>query len=263
MELGLKGKNALVCASSGGIGKAIAFALAKEGANVSILGRDAGRLAKAERELKSAVTGKVLATVCDLAKQNDVDNVFYETLKEFGTIDILINNHGGPKPGSFDKISHADTLEAMDICLYSVLNLSSKCLVEMKKNKWGRIVNILSLSAKEPIPNMFLSNLIRPALLGFTKTVALENAAEGITVNSLLPAAVLSDRTSYFVDKGAQEKGISFDEELENISAGLPAKYIATAEEFAQTAVYLCSENASYVNGTAICVDGGISKALF
>lgn len=132
----------------------------------------------------------------------------------------------------------------------------------MKEKKWGRIINILSVSAKEPIPNMYLSNMIRPAVIGFAKSIALDYAALGITVNNLLPAAVLSDRTSFFVQKSADEKGISFDEALKNAGAGLPTKYIATPEEFSQLAIFLASENSSYINGTSICVDGGLSKGL-
>lgn len=263
MDLGISGKNAIVCASSGGIGRGIAESLAREGVNISILGRDEEKLEAARNEISKIATGKVIATKCDLSNKDEIKSMFDKTLSELGSVDILINNHGGPKAGAFSDISHEDTVEAMDLCLFSVLYLTELCLEQMNKNSWGRIINILSLSAKEPIKGMYLSNLIRPAILGFAKTISLENAANGITVNSLLPAAVLSDRTSYFVNKGAEDKGISFEEELTNVSSGLPTKHIATPEEFAQTATFLCSKNASYVNGATISVDGGVAKGLY
>lgn len=262
MDLNLTGKNALICASSGGIGKGIAKGLAIEGANISILGRDEEKLAAAEKELSAVAKGKVIATQCDLSKEEDIKRVFEKTNNEFGSIDILINNQGGPIPGIFENISIEDTKKALELNLLSNFIITKLCLPGMKEKKWGRIINILSVSAKEPIPNMYLSNMIRPAVIGFAKSIALDYAALGITVNNLLPAAVLSDRTSFFVQKSADEKGISFDEALKNEGAGLPTKYIATPEEFSQLAIFLASENSSYINGTSICVDGGLSKGL-
>ena len=262
MELNLKGKNALICASSAGIGKAIAIGLFKEGANVSILGRDEKKLNEAASEILKISNGKVLATVCDLGSEDNIQNVFERTISKHGAVDILVNNQGGPIPGAFEDISLSDTKKALDINLISTLILSKLCLPQMKKNGWGRIINILSITAKEPSSGMYLSNMVRPAVLGFSKSIALDYAADGITVNSLLPAAVLSDRTSFFVNKSAEEKGISFDEAAAIIAEDLPPKRIATSEEFSQIALYLAGEGASYINGTSICVDGGLSKGL-
>ena len=260
MNLNLTGKNALVCASSSGIGKGIAIELLKEGVNVSILGRNEEKLEQTKKELSKL--GVVIATVCDLAKKNNIQNVFDRTITEFGNIDILVNNQGGPSPGNFEDITDDQISDALKINLMSILTLTKLCLPSMKNKKWGRIINILSVSAKESLPNMFLSNTVRPAVLGFSKSIATNYASLGITVNNLLPSAVLSDRTKFFVNKKANDEGISYDESLKQISAGLPIKRIATTEEFAQSVVFLASENASYINGVSICVDGGSTKGI-
>ena len=135
--------------------------------------------------------GNVIATECDLAKRNDIQNVYDRTVSEFGNIDILINNQGGPAPGNFEDITEEQTNDSLNINLMSVLTLTKLCLPKMKNNKWGRIINILSSSAKESLPNMFLSNTVRPAVLGFSKSIAINYASFGITVNNLLPSAVL------------------------------------------------------------------------
>lgn len=260
MNLNIAGKNALVCASSGGIGKGIAIELLKEGVNVSILGRNKEKLEQTKKELSKL--GNVIATICDLANENDIQNVYNRTISEFGNIDILINNQGGPAPGNFEDITDEQTNEALKVNLMSVFTLTKLCLPNMKNKKWGRIINILSVSAKESLPNMFLSNTLRPAVLGFSKSIATNYAGLGITVNNLLPSAVLSDRTNFFVNKKAKDEGISYEESLKKISSGLPIKRIATPEEFAQSAVFLASENASYLNGISICVDGGSTKGI-
>ena len=263
MNLNLKNKNALVCASSAGIGKAIAKGLATEGANITILGRDSKKLNTALEEIKSVATGKVLALQCDLGKSSDIEKAYKEATEKMGQIDILINNQGGPTPGKFDDISLEQTRQALEVNLFANLMMTKLCLPHMKKNNWGRIINILSVSAKEPIPGLYLSNLIRPAILGFAKSVATDYAAFGVTVNNLLPSAVLSDRTSFFINKNAQDQGRPFEEALKKAGENLPIKYIATADEFAQLALFLASEKSSYITGTSINVDGGSSKGLF
>lgn len=263
MILGITGKTAIIGASSGGIGKGIALELAKEGVNVAIMGRDSNKLAAAKEEILSISTAKVLAKTCDLRDNGDIHNFYNSVLAEFGSVEILINNHGGPKAGSFMDISLEDTNEALSMCFHSTTLLTKLCLPNMIEMGWGRIVNVLSLSAREPIKGMYLSNIIRPALLGFAKTLSTEYADKGITVNNVLPSAVLSDRTSYFINQSVEKNGSTFDLELKKIEEGLPNRHIATPEEFAQTVLYLCSKNSSYVNGTSIAIDGGISRGLF
>lgn len=263
MELGLKNKVALISASSKGIGKGVALALAKEGVNVSILGRSAENLETAIQEIKEGSNVEAIATVCDINNSNNIEQVYRLTLEKLGRIDILINNQGGPKPGNFEDISLDEIRDAISACLMPNFAFTKLCLPDMVKNNWGRIVNILSISAKEPLPGMFLSNMIRPAVLGFTKSLSTTYADKGITMNSVLPSAVLTERTGFFVKKKASENRISYNQALLEIAKNLPPKYIASVNEFATNVVYLCSENASYINGTAIPVDGGLSKGLY
>ena len=172
MNLELKGKNALVCASSAGIGKGIAKDLISEGVNVSILGRDAERLEKAKKELGAVGDVKIISTICDLASEEDIVNVFKKTISKLGRIDILVNNQGGPAPGTFEVINAQQTQDAININLVSVLSLSRLCLEHMKSNKWGRIINILPISTKEPITLIILMNWYP---LPFPLSISLKN----------------------------------------------------------------------------------------
>lgn len=262
MNLGITGKFAIIGASSDGIGKGIAMELAKEGVNVAIMGRNSDKLEIARKEILSVSKAKVMAKTCNLMSSKDIESFYASVINEFGGVDILVNNHGGPKPGLFMDISVEDTNEAMDLCFHSTIHLTKLCLPGMIEKGWGRIVNILSLSAREPIKGMYLSNIIRPALIGFAKTLSIEYADKGITINNVLPSAVLSNRTSHFINLAAERNNSTFGEELRKVEEGLPNKHIATPEEFAQTVVFLCSKKSSYVNGTSIAVDGGISKGL-
>ena len=186
-----------------------------------------------------------------------------KTVKEFGSINILINNQGGPPPGNFEDTTMEVTEVAIQLHLLSVLHATKLCLPYMLERSWGRIVNILSISAKEPLPNMFLSNTIRPAILGFAKSISQNYADKGITVNSILPSAVLSERTDFFINKTVEDKGISYEEALHQISQNLPPKRIASTEELSKSAVFLCSSYAAYINGVALTIDGGMTKSLY
>lgn len=263
MDLGLKGKVALVCAASAGIGKAIAKELAAEGAHVSIFSRNVHDIEATAREIERVAGGRVLFNVCDLTQSQSIVDVVSKTEAELGSIDILVNNQGGPPPGGFEEISEEQVRAAICLNLESVFLLTRLCLPKMKQRKWGRILNILSITAKEPAPQMFLSNVLRPAVLGFAKTLAIETAPLGITVNSLLPSAVLTRRTQQLLERISEREAIGFQEALDRSSKSIPMGRIATPEEFAQLVVFLCSANASYITGVAIPVDGGSSRSLF
>ena len=180
-----------------------------------------------------------------------------------GLIDILINNQGGPAAGSIEQLTDKEIDSAIITNLPSVIHITKLCLPAMKQRSFGRIINILSISAKEALPGMLLSNIVRPALLGFSKTIAREYAPFGITVNSLLPSAVLTDRATSLMQKQATEQGVDFDAVLRNAIKSLPIGRMASPEEFAQLAVFLSSPKASYITGTAIAVDGGASHSIF
>lgn len=263
MDLKLTGKTALVCASSAGIGKAIAHGLAQEGAHVSIFGRSQDRVESAFREISQVAKGRVLRSVGDLRSKDDLSRIFEQTQAQLGPVDVLVNNQGGPAAGKFEDIDDEQLTAGIETNITAVLHLSRLCLPGMRARKWGRIVNVLSISAKEPIPGMFLSNLLRPAILGFAKTIALENAGSGITVNSLLPSAVLTERSRVLLQKRADQEGRDFHDVSLQAASTIPVGYIASPDQFGQTAVFLCSDQAAYITGTAIPIDGGVSKALF
>lgn len=263
MDLQLTGKNALVCAASEGIGKAIATGLAQEGANICIFSRTEDKVSKACKDIEKTAKGKVFGFVADLSNKSDRERINSEMRRVFSSIDILINNQGGPAPGGLMAVTEEQTVAAVETNLYAVMHLTKLCLPQMQEKQWGRIINILSLSGKESLPNMLLSNMLRPAILGFSKTLAHENAKFGITVNSLLPSAVLSARTMGFMKKAAEMQGIDIETAIANTSKNIPVGHIATPEEFSQLAVFLCSPLASFVTGTAVAVDGGSSKGIY
>lgn len=263
MDLKLKGKNALVFAASKGIGKSIAKLLYTEGANVAFCSRNIDDLKKAHDEIAPLGSGVLFYDTCDLAKSEDIATFIKATQKKLGKIDILINNQGGPTPGNFSAISEVQLQEALNNNLLSIFRASKLCLPDMIDKKWGRIINILSISAKEPIPTLLLSNMTRSSVLAMAKTMAKEYAQYGITINSLLPNAVLTDRTLFFMKQKSEEQKISIEEAIKQSATSLPIGHIASPEEFNQLTLFLCSEAASYVNGTAISVDGGASAGLF
>lgn len=262
MDLELTGRTALIAAGSAGIGKAIAKGLAAEGARVCIFARTERTLEAAAAEIAS--TGaQAMYAVGDLGDPDDVDRVGAEARTRLGPIDILVNNQGGPPPGAFDDVTPEQVRSALAVNIASVLQLTRICLPSMRERRWGRILNVLGVTAKEPAPGLFLSNLVRPAVLGFSKTVALENAAFGITVNCVLPAAVLTQRARDLLQRQAERNRTSLEAEMAEAARRLPIGRIATPEEFAQVAVFLCSSRACYVTGAAIPIDGGATHTLF
>jgi 3-oxoacyl-[acyl-carrier protein] reductase len=264
MDLQLKGKNALVSASSAGIGFAIAQGLAEQGVNVAIFSRNQQSIARAAQQIEAAAkSSRVIAFAGDVSKTDDLSRIIRETRAQLGSIDILVNNQGGPAPGGIAEVSDAQIESAYRSNLLSVLYSMRECLPEMKARRWGRILNILSISAKEPIPGLLLSNMFRPAVLGLAKTLASEVAAFGVTINSLLPNSVLTQRTRTLVERKALEKGIDFESALKESNKSLPIGYCASPEEFAQMAIFLCSPKASYISGTAVPVDAAASRALY
>ncbi len=264
MDLGLRNKVALICASSEGIGNAIASGLAREGAHVALFSRNLEKLKLAREQIKTYATGRVTIHVGDLAISSDIERVFDEVVSMHATgIDILVNNQAGPAPGALFAITEEELDRAYQINLKAVYTLTKLCLPTMQEKKWGRVLNVLSLSGKEPLANMLLSNIFRPAILGFAKTLATETASQNITVNSILPAAVMTNRTKTLLAQAAETQKIAFDAILTNSSKNIPIGRIASPEEFSQMAIFLCSQNASYITGTAVSIDGGISKGLW
>ena len=264
----LKGKHALISAGTAGIGLAIVQELMNSGVNVSFFGRDAARLSSAVESLeiiKNDFEGNVnyFGQSVDLANHAEVELFYKRAIEKFGPVNILVNNHGGPAPGKLLDVSESSFQSAFELVLNASFKLSRLVVPDMKVAKWGRIMNVLSLSAKESLPNMTLSNIFRPAAIGLSKSMALELVGDGITVNSLLPSAALTDRTMFFVNQRVEKESKSAEEIIKEIEKTLPIGRFALPSEFGKMAVYLCSDAGAYITGNVISFDGGLSKTIF
>lgn len=260
MDLGLKGKVALVLGGSQGIGRAAALGFAREGASVAICGRDPERL-EAARATLDAAGAPVLAVRADVSNPDDVARLVDGVAAAFGTVHILVNNAAGPKPGPFDGLTGADWEDAFRLTLMSAVNATRAALPHMRRQRWGRIVNISSYSVKQPIGELMLSNSLRLGALGWAKTLATQVAPDGILVNTVCPGWTATDRMRQVVGVRAAGQGRPADEVASGIAAGIPLGRFGTPEEIADLIVFLGSERASYITGTAIPVDGGIVQS--
>jgi 3-oxoacyl-[acyl-carrier protein] reductase len=258
MDLGLKGKVALVTAASKGMGKACALGLAAEGARVAMCARNEGDLKAAVDEVKAQTKADVLGVPADVTKAEQVRALVTRVKDAFGSPDILIANCGGPPRGFFDEFDDAAWHGAVEVSLMSTVRLIRAVLPGMRARKWGRILTIQSVSVKQPLSDLLLSNAVRPGVHGMMKTLAGHLGQENILVNTLCPGRILTDRLM----GGLKASGLSREEYLARQSADIPMGRVGTPEEFANVAVFLASERASYVTGTALQVDGGLVRGL-
>lgn len=262
MNLGLTDKIAVVGASSKGLGKAIALGLAQEGAKVTICARNYDVLEKTAGEIRDATNSEVLAIPTDVSEPKQVENLIAKTIGNFGGIDILVNNAGGPRAGRFDDLSAEDYHDAVHLNLMSTINLCRAVVPWMRKRGGGRIINLTSVSVKQPVDGLMLSNMARTGVIGFAKTLATELASDKILVNNVCPGIIFTDRIKQLATVRAEEAGISFDEALEKMTADIPLGRIGDPEEFANLVVFLASEKSSYITGATIQVDGGMVRSL-
>lgn len=262
MELGLAGKSVLVTAASRGIGKATAFAFLEEGANVTICGRNETSLEATMNELRTIGGDRVHSFRADISIPADQAELCRSAGERFRTIDVLVNNAGGPPPGTHDTVSDEDWQNAFDLTLRSAVRLTNRVLPDMQAAGWGRIINISSYSVKQPIDNMILSNSLRLGVLGWSKTIASELAASGILVNTVCPGWTDTDRVSELLERQAAETGVSVESVREGLERMIPIGRIADPTEIASVVVFLASQAASYITGTAIAVDGCVSRVI-
>jgi len=262
MESGLTGKTALVTAGSKGIGKAVAEAFAEEGCKVAICSRTKNDLLETSKEIKEKFNIDPLWCICDLNKSSDIERTFNATVKEYGRIDILVNNCGGPVPGYFSELEEKDWNHAYEQVLMSVVRLSKLVLPDMMNNEWGRIINITSISVKQPIENLMLSNSFRAGVTGFAKSLSSEVGKHNITVNNVAPGLTLTHRLYELAVLEAKENNKSHEEVLADMAKRVPIHRLAGPEEIASVVLFLASKQASYVTGTTIQVDGGYTKGL-
>lgn len=262
MDLGLKGRTALVVAASRGLGKATATELSREGAAVAIAARDPATLEAAAKEIRRATGNKVLAVQADVSIPADIERLCATVQEEFGNVDILVNNAGGPRSGVFTDMSEDDWWGAINLHLMSAIRLINLLLPGMRERRWGRIINITSFAVKQPIPTLILSNTARSAVVAMAKTLAHQVAAEGITVNNVCPGYTLTDRVRDLAQAASEREGKTLEEVMEELQSDIPAGRLGKPEELAALIAFLASERAAYITGTTIQVDGGLIKGL-
>jgi 3-oxoacyl-[acyl-carrier protein] reductase len=262
MDLGLRGKVALVAGSSRGLGRAVAEELAREGCALVLCSRDADAIGAVAREISSEIGGDALPVQANLTDPDDIDRLLQASRDRFGRIDVLVTNTGGPPAGPFESHSQEVWRDAIAQNLESVLNLVRGVLPPMRKRQWGRIVNITSIAVKQPVVGLFLSNSVRAAVTGFARTLANEVAADGVTVNNVMPGYTRTERLVHLAEHNAQSRGVAVDEAYSAWEREIPMGRLGEPEELAALVAFLASQRASYITGTSIPVDGGWIRAL-
>ena len=262
MNLGLKDRAALVTGASRGLGRAVAERLAREGADLVINSRSPDALDAAAGEIARDTGRRVIAVAGSVADEDFCAKLVARTAAEFGRLDILVANAGGPPPGGVDDFAPEAYRSALDLNLMSTVQLTLAALPEMRKNGWGRIVAITSVAVKQPVDGLLLSNMARPGVVGFIKTISRELAAEGITCNVAAPGFIHTARVESLLANQAEARGTTREAVLEGIAADIPAGRIGRPEEFANGVVFLASDTASYITGHTMQIDGGLVKGL-
>lgn len=261
MDLGLTNKTALVAASSQGLGKAVAAQLLEEGARVMITSRNEEKLQSVKKELSRIGSGEVHYFKADITKADDIKALIKKTQETFGKLDILINNSGGPPGGTFEQFSDEEWENAFQLNLLSYVRMIRESLPDLKK-EGGRIINIASSSIKQPIPGLLLSNTFRLGIVGLTKTLATELAADNILINTVAPGRIATDRVDFLDQLKADKQQVSKEQIKEQSKKTIPLGRYGTPEEFAKIVAFLVSDASSYVTGSSILVDGGMVKAI-
>jgi 3-oxoacyl-[acyl-carrier protein] reductase len=260
MDLGIKGRNALVCAASKGLGFGSALALAKEGVNVTITARGKETLEQAAEKIRAAAPGVTVKTIAGDITTEEGRN---QALSAAGEIDILVNNAGGPPPGDFRDWGRDEWIKAIDANMITPIMLAKSVVDGMASRRFGRIVNITSSSVKAPIPILGLSNGARAGLTGFISGMARQVAKDGVTINNLLPGRFLTDRLKGTIGAQSKKTGAELEAEFTRQAATIPAGRFGTAEEFGQVCAFLCSVPAAYLTAQNVLLDGGNYPGTF
>jgi len=262
MDLGLRGRVALVAASSRGVGRAVAEELAAEGASLVLAARGREALDATAKDIGARHGVPVLALPSDVGQTGEPERLVREGIARFGKIDILLTNSGGPPPGPFESLDAEAWAKATALVLSSVVEFCRAVLPGMQQRRWGRILNVTSIAAKQPVDNLMLSNSLRAAVIGFARTLATEVASFGVTVNNLLPGFTRTERMVELSEVTAERDKITPEAALARFTAAVPMGRMGEPKEFAALAAFLASERASYITGQSMAVDGGWIRAL-
>ncbi|MBD2357167.1 SDR family oxidoreductase [Tolypothrix sp. FACHB-123] len=262
MDLQLNNKIVLVTAASKGLGKATAKQFAREGAKVAICARSE-LVDNTAAEIAGETGAEVIAMRADVTQPAEIEQVINATVNKFGGLDILVTNAGGPPAGTFDDIDLAKWEAAINLNLLSAVNLVKSALPYLRQSRNAAILTITSTSTKQPVQNLILSNSLRLAVIGLTKTLSQELGNDKIRVNSILPGWTYTERVEELINARITKNGTTKEAEIAAINANNPLSRMGTPEEFANVAVFLCSPVASYVNGVMLQVDGGSNAGIF
>lgn len=263
MDLQLTGKVAVITAASKGLGKAVALELSKEGAVCYICSRDSNLLQKAADEIMSVTGNTVIALPCDVTNPDDITKCKDAIVKDYKTVDILFTNAGGPPAGFIRDFSSEDYIRAIELNLISAINLIYAFLPVMQKNQYGRIIASTSITVKQPLDNLVLSNVSRVGVVAFIKSIANQYGKYNITANAVAPGYILTDRLKSLIELKAQQENTTYEKALASFATEIPLQRIGTPEEFAALVAFLASPKSGYINGQTILIDGGMYKGLF
>ena len=263
MDLKLKGLSALVTGASRGLGFATALGLVKEGVRVAISSRSAENIEAAAQKISTQTGVQVVGLNGDMTDPEMPEKLVAGIVEKFDGLDILITNAGGPPPGAFESFDEETWQKAVDISFLGHVRLIRAALPHMQATNWGRIINITSLSVKEPVDNLLLSNSIRASVHGLAKTLASQIAKDGITVNNVMPGYIQTDRIDQLAAVRAEQSGTTAEAIIADMGASVPVGRIGQPKEFGALVAFLASEKAGYINGASIPIDGSIIKAAF
>ena len=260
MDMGLMGKVAFIAGGSKGLGKAVALEMSREGARIAICSRDNPALPAAVEEIKAATGGEVIGIPADVSDVEQAGAFIRKGIEHYGTVDILVNNAGGPPSMQFLEIDDESWLQAFRLNLMSTIAMTREAVPVMKEKGWGRIVNIASVSVKQPIDGLILSNTIRMGVVGLSKTLSNELAPFNITINNVCPGYTMTDRVKSLAAVVAEKDGSTPESVVARWESTIPMKRLGTVEEFSALVTFLASERAGYITGASIQIDGGWYK---